>query len=64
MRLEQLRDSIAARIVSSSGNEVDMLDWISRTALELIGQAGLGCSLDSLTGEKAGPYGQAMKALL
>ena len=41
-----------------------MLSWISRAALELIGQAGLGRSLDSLDGDKASPYGEAMKSLV
>ncbi|THU78506.1 cytochrome P450 [Dendrothele bispora CBS 962.96] len=31
--------------------EIDMLSWMSRTALELIGQAGLGYSFDNLANE-------------
>ncbi|THU92316.1 cytochrome P450 [Dendrothele bispora CBS 962.96] len=31
--------------------EIDVLSWMSRTALELIGQAGLGYSFDDLSGE-------------
>ena len=30
-----------------------MLSWMGRTALELFGQAGLGCSLDPLVDDSA-----------
>lgn len=29
--------------------ELDMLDWLSRVSLELIGQAGIGVSFDTLS---------------
>lgn len=38
-----------------------MLDWMSRTALELIGQGGLGYSFDSLTGPADNEFGEALK---
>ncbi|XP_006457615.1 hypothetical protein AGABI2DRAFT_79965 [Agaricus bisporus var. bisporus H97] len=42
--------------------EVDILDWLSRTALELIGQCGMDCSFDSLEGEgNDHPFAQAIK---
>ncbi|KAJ3507527.1 hypothetical protein NMY22_g16903 [Coprinellus aureogranulatus] len=34
--------------VSQGPQEIDVLNWMSRTALELIGQSGLGYSFDSL----------------
>ena len=40
-----------------------MLSWMSRTALELIGQAGLGYSFDPLTSETCNEYGEALKDL-
>lgn len=44
--------------------QVDMLAWMSRTALELIGQAGMGYSFDDLEDEaNAHPYVQAIKGL-
>ena len=43
---------------------MDMLTWISRAALELIGQAGLGYALDSLKDDKMSPYGEALKSLM
>lgn len=43
----QLRNAIEKR-VSGAPAEIDMLNWMGRTALELIGQAGLGYSFDPL----------------
>ena len=38
-----------------------MLSWMSRTALELIGQAGLGYSFDPLVTDTADDIGYAIK---
>ncbi|KAJ3861973.1 cytochrome P450 [Lentinula novae-zelandiae] len=47
-----------------STQEVEILSWMGRTALELIGQAGLGYSFDPLTDEEsAHPYSQISKEL-
>jgi hypothetical protein len=44
--------------------QIDVLKWFSRTALELIGQSGLGCSIDPLTGESdAHPYTAALEEM-
>ncbi|KAI0822981.1 cytochrome P450 [Trametes gibbosa] len=43
--------------------DVDILGWTSRAALELIGQAGIGCSLDPLTEHVPDAYADAMKNL-
>ncbi|TFK27111.1 cytochrome P450 [Coprinopsis marcescibilis] len=43
----KLRDSIHGE-VSNGKNEVDVHSWASRTALEIIGQSGLGTSFDRL----------------
>ena len=40
------------------------MGWISRTALELVAQAGLGTSLDSLKDDSASPYGDALKSFV
>ncbi|KAJ3920027.1 cytochrome P450 [Lentinula edodes] len=49
----------------SSTQEVEILSWMGRTALELMGQAGLGYSFDPLTDEEsAHPYSQVIKELL
>ena len=42
--------------------EVDILAWMGRTALELIGQAGLGYSFDPLVSDSADEFGAAVKA--
>ncbi|KAL0567219.1 hypothetical protein V5O48_014777 [Marasmius crinis-equi] len=62
--VHKLKDTIA-RKVSSGEQEIDILSWSSRTALELIGQAGLGYSFDPLTDEQhAHPYAAAIKELI
>lgn len=38
------------------------MNWMGRTALELVGQGGLGYSFDPLTEEKASPIEMAIKA--
>ncbi|KAJ3862444.1 cytochrome P450 [Lentinula novae-zelandiae] len=49
----------------SPTQEVEILSWMGRTALELMGQAGLGYSFDPLTDEEsAHPYSQVIKELL
>ncbi|THH33277.1 hypothetical protein EUX98_g922 [Antrodiella citrinella] len=59
----QLRDAVAGQVKDSPRN-VDVLDWMGRTALELIGQGGLGCSFGSLTENIPNAYGEAMKAFV
>ena len=39
-----------------------MLTWMARTALELIGQAGLGYSFDPLVADKPDDFAVAVKA--
>ncbi|KAG2344709.1 cytochrome P450 [Suillus weaverae] len=58
-----LRDSIAAQ-VEHGPREINMLEWLNRTALELVGQSGLGCSFDCLKEGHANPYSTAVKNLL
>jgi hypothetical protein len=50
--------------VGSSATEVNVLSWMSRIALELIGQGGLGYSFDPLTSNADNAYGDALKALM
>jgi hypothetical protein len=43
--------------------KIEVLLWMTRTALELIGQSGLGYSFDGLTEESIPhPFGTAAKA--
>ena len=47
------------------GQEIDVLSWLSRIALELIGQAGLGYSFENFQDETAvSEYSRAVKDLL
>ncbi|KAJ3993079.1 cytochrome P450 [Lentinula boryana] len=49
----------------SQTEEIDILSWMGRTSLEIIGQAGLGYSLDPLTDEKiVHPYSRTIKKLV
>lgn len=41
-----------------------MLGWMGRTALELIGQGGLGYSFDPLVEDRTDVYGEALKSLV
>ncbi|RPD65200.1 cytochrome P450 [Lentinus tigrinus ALCF2SS1-7] len=60
----RLRDAVSARVDEGNWTEIDMMDWISRTALELVAQAGLGSSLDSLEEDTPSPYGEALKSFV
>ncbi|KAH9896681.1 cytochrome P450 [Cubamyces lactineus] len=43
--------SALSQIVEDEQKELNLLEWMGRTSLEFIGQAGLGCSLDPLVEE-------------
>ncbi|KAH8101263.1 cytochrome P450 [Cristinia sonorae] len=59
----KLRDGITTE-VKDAPKDVDILSWMGRTALELIGQGGLGYSFDPLTENIPNLYGDALKAYL
>ncbi|KAJ3899493.1 cytochrome P450 [Lentinula edodes] len=44
--VDQLRDALLHR-VQNGPREIDLLEWMARTALELIGQSGFGYSFDN-----------------
>ena len=44
--------------------EVDLLMWMGRTALELVGQAGLGYSFDPLVDDTTNDFAEAVKSYL
>lgn len=48
---------------AASGVVVDMLDWLSRTTLRIIGLAGFDYAIDSLNHQEASPLVQAMELL-
>lgn len=44
--------------------EIDVLEWNTRVALELIGQGGLGYSFNSLDEKSENRYSSALKNLM
>ncbi|KAF8966255.1 cytochrome P450 [Flammula alnicola] len=60
----KLRDTIANR-VKDGPREIEIMSWLTRTAMELIGQSGLGYSFDPLTEDGVPhPYSIAAKTLV
>ena len=43
---------------------VDIMEWLGRTALELIGQGGLGVSMDSLCEPIPNPLADSVKMFM
>ncbi|KZP14957.1 cytochrome P450 [Athelia psychrophila] len=58
----KLREAILSR-VTAGPQEIDMLHWFGRTALEFVGQSGLGYSFDHLDDRPPHPYSLNMKNL-
>ncbi|KAI0746721.1 cytochrome P450 [Daedaleopsis nitida] len=62
--IHKTRDAISQRVKASArkdGLELDMLSWMGRTTLEVLGQAGLGYSFDPLTEDRADDFATAVK---
>ncbi|KAF9448714.1 cytochrome P450, partial [Macrolepiota fuliginosa MF-IS2] len=58
---ERLRAALQTKLVNGP-QEVDILHWITRTALELIGQSGMGYSFDTLSDDRdTHPYSVSVK---
>ncbi|KAG6915250.1 hypothetical protein DXG01_012524 [Tephrocybe rancida] len=59
---DQLEATIRSKLTNGA-QEIDILHWMGRAALEMIGQSGLGYSFDSLKeGATPHPYSEASKA--
>ena len=60
------RDAVLQRVQvgPKEGVELDMLSWMGRTTLEVLGQAGLGYSFDPLTEDRPDEFANAVKDLL
>ncbi|KAH9918750.1 cytochrome P450 [Epithele typhae] len=56
-------DAITSRVevAECSAPEIDMLGWMGRTTLEVLGQAGLGYSFDPLTSDRPDAFANAVK---
>ena len=63
INITQLEEAIEQR-VRAQPTEVNMVMWMGRTALELVGQAGLGYSFDKLTEETPDELGDALKSFM
>ena len=50
--------------VRDGPKELDMLSWMGRTALELVGQGGLGYSFDNFFEDSTDAYGESVKLFL
>ncbi|KAL5482360.1 hypothetical protein ACEPAI_8954 [Sanghuangporus weigelae] len=55
-----LRDILLKR-VRDEPKEIDLMSWLSRAALEYIGQAGFGYTFNALHDEKSSEYGDHVK---
>ena len=47
IKISQLRDRLTAEVGSKSGHTLDIFDSLTRTALELISQGGIGHTFNS-----------------
>ncbi|KAI0791332.1 cytochrome P450 [Abortiporus biennis] len=59
----RLRNGLT-NLVSQGPKEVDVINWMTRTALELVGQGGVGWSFDDLAEDVKNPFAEEMKALV
>ena len=50
--------------MKDSPQDLDILAWMGRTALELIGQGGLGYSFDPLISESREEFTEAIKSFM
>ncbi|KAH9917869.1 cytochrome P450 [Epithele typhae] len=59
----KLRDAIKSRLPSTGATrEFDINDWMGRTTLEMLGQAGLGYSFDDFTDNSMDAFADAVKS--
>lgn len=59
----QLRDGIAKQVVDDT-HGIDILNWMTRAALELVGQGGLGWSFDTLEKPEVNTLSEYIKAFV
>ena len=57
----RLQQAIEARVQNGPA-DVDIAEWMACTALELVGQGGLGHSFDPLTADSQDDFTEAIKA--
>ena len=60
-----MRNALSTRVTSDGSAKVlDVNDWMARTTLEMLGQAGLGYSFDNFVDDSIDPYGESIKTFL
>lgn len=59
----QLDQAITAR-VKDGPKDLDIVGWMGRTALELVGQGGLGYSFDPLVEDTKDEFADSVKAFV
>ena len=59
----QLCDVLANEVRNANGKDINVMMWMSRAALEYIGQGGLGYSFDALDAKKTNKYSESTKML-
>ena len=59
----KLRGGVLRQLSTASTNEVDILEWMGRAALELMGQGGLGHSFDPLIENVHNDFADSLKRL-
>ena len=52
------------KVVGKGDSDTDMADWMSRAALEFIGEGGLGYSFNNIASPLSNEYARAVKQLL
>ena len=60
-----MRNALSTRVPSDGSAKVlDVNDWMARTTLEMLGQAGLGYSFDNFFDDSTDAYGESLKLFL
>ena len=59
----QLRELLSNEVIKNGGQDINLMIWMSRVALECVGQGGLGYSFDALDETKVNRYNEIIKML-
>jgi len=59
----QLREVLSEQVRLADGQDVNVMKWLSRAALEFIGQGGLGYAFHALDDTKTDTYSETLKRL-
>ena len=60
----QLRNVLMKQVGKGGTTEIDLLHWVSRAALDFIGQGGFGYAFNALHDEKSSEYGERVKNIM